>query len=198
MNTAACPHPRYALTLQGELRGDNLKSVHDALQLEADCGDRFVAPAVSAPAVRTFDVSDHPTAFRVDPAVSETGSDEPAVFRTVAAAVAAAAEVPAAKRPVAIVLKGGAHYLDHTLELVAGTHDNLTFVSAPGERAVMTGAMPLKLSWAPFKIDATGANIYVADVGGQVDAIDGLRVNGKRAIRARWVHHAVAPFWFRR
>lgn len=164
----------------------------DALQLDTDCGEAWAPPTGDEPRDRrrSFDVAlSHKTVFVVDPSRVDAARTERPVFRTVAAAAAAAAELPAAARPVAVVLRGGTHYLDETLELTAAGHSEVTFMSAPGEQATMSGAVPLKsLKWEPFDVDkVTGHNIYVAEVGPEAgDDITGLRVEGDRAIRARY------------
>ena len=189
----------YAEKLQGSLRGEKMKLVHDALQLQTDCGMPFVAPVagltpeLEARQRQQWIQTHHKTVLYV------TASDAPRVrgsFRegcskespcdNVADAAHLASLVPPSQRPVAIVLGGGIHVLAETLHL-GPEHSNCSFVSAPGEKATLTGAVPLDLDWKEFDVStATGHNIYVAAVGSNVDDILGLRVNGGRAIRARY------------
>ena len=56
----------------------------------------------------------------------------------------------------------------------------------PGESAVVSGGVPLKVAWTPYKVAANGSNIWVADVSGQVTDVPGLQINGARATRARY------------
>jgi hypothetical protein len=84
-----------------------------------------------------------------------------------------------------VVLRGTAnHFLQEQLVLTP-RHSNLTIVSYPGENAVVSGGVELKVSWAPFKTTG-GSNIYVADVSGQVKTVPGLQLDGARATRARY------------
>eukprot|EP01047_Picozoa_sp_COSAG01_P040710 COSAG01_NODE_3444_length_6087_cov_8.153140_6_plen_585_part_00 len=191
----------YAVKLQGKLRGAaGMKAVHDALQLGSDCGQPFTAPVGGSQRAdrhrrAQWIASSHQTVLHVRPnrlshrhIDTEHGDGSPAhPIGSVAEAVRRAALLPPSSRPVAIVLGGGVHVLESTLEL-GPQHSNLSFVSAPGERAVVTGAVPLELEWKPYDVDkATGHNIYVAEVGPELEGdITGLRVNGARAIRARY------------
>jgi hypothetical protein len=193
----------FAVKLQGSFRGAaGLKPVHDALQLEADCGMPFDPAAVPTVAAEggasaaedraRWIQSAHKTVLHVAPARSPASAAHgdgslASPIGSVAEAVRRAGLLRPSARPVALVLGGGVHVLDATLEL-GPEHSNLTFISAPGDtKAVVTGAVPLQLEWKPFDVDkASGHNIYVAQVGSQVDDIPGLRVGGGRAIRARY------------
>ena len=191
----------YASKLQGSFRGAaGMKAVHDALRLEVDCGHRFKAPvkdstndATSVAEHRARWIqSAHATVLHVkattDPLHAMHGDGSPGQpIGSIAEAARRASLLSSTARPIAIVLGGGVHVLESTLHLGL-EHSNMTFVSAPGEHAVVTGAVPLKqLDWKPFDVnDSTGHNIYVSHVGNQVDDIPGLRVNGGRAIRARY------------
>ena len=87
-----------------------------------------------------------------------------------------------------VVLRGGTHYLTRTLEL--GARDSfLSFVSHAGEAAAMSGAMPIDTAWKVHGKASTGATIYVADLSKQaseVKGVKGLRVDGRRAVRASY------------
>ena len=185
---------RFAQKLQGSQRGAALKAVHDALQLDTDCGHAFVAPIKgtsdedAAQARAQWIAEAHKTVLHVRANEGlTTGSgdgSQASPLGSVEEAARRASLLPPAQRPAAIVLGGGNHVLEATLEL-GPEHSNITFVSAPGEQAVVTGAVPLSLKWSPFD-HSQGKNIFVADVPPSVDDIPGLRVNGGRAIRARY------------
>ena len=80
-----------------------------------------------------------------------------------------------------IALRKGRHYLSNTIDfdhkdsfLIITNHDN--------EPADISGGIPLKnLTWSVYK-----NNIYHAKLPSNIASFDGLRVNGKRGIRARY------------
>lgn len=86
--------------------------------------------------------------------------------------------------PRAVVLRGGTHFIAQQILLTA-RHRNLRVVSFPGERAVVSGGKLLDVDWKPFNV-SKGANIWVADITGQVSQVPGLQINGVRATRARF------------
>jgi hypothetical protein len=83
-----------------------------------------------------------------------------------------------------VLLRQGVHYLKSQL-LLGPEHSGLTLASYPGEDATISGGKALDVAWTPY--DTTnGANIWVADVHGQVDDVPGLQLDGVRATRARY------------
>lgn len=68
--------------------------------------------------------------------------------------------------------------------MVGPQHSGLTLTSYPGENAAVSGGKVLKTTWTAF--NTTHANIYVADIKGQVKEVPGLQLDGKRATRARY------------
>eukprot|EP01048_Picozoa_sp_COSAG05_P022401 COSAG05_NODE_4467_length_1502_cov_1.556664_1_plen_354_part_10 len=91
--------------------------------------------------------------------------------------------------PRTVVLRGGTHFLPETIYL-GPQHSELTLMSHPGEKAVVSGGKPLTgLKWTkapnPARSDLADANIWVADVTGVSD-VPGLQIDGARATRARY------------
>lgn len=85
-----------------------------------------------------------------------------------------------------VVLRGGTHYLADTLHL-GPEHSNIHIQAFPGETPVVSGGVALKgLAWKPYNVSAGGANIYVANIKGQVKDMPGLQIDGVRATRARY------------
>lgn len=168
-----------------------MQELHDALALQ-DCGSVFDATAFADVTPRRSELPDNTEAsIFVDAAAGDDDfgvmgrEDRP--FKTLHAAVEHARKYHANKPEamVTVVLRGGRHYLSGTLELSAD--DSYTsFIGYPEEDAVITGAKKLQTDWKPFKTDGS-SNIYVADLSGQVTSMPGLRVNGKRGVRARLV-----------
>ena len=144
-----------------------------------------------------------PPSFPLPPAALyvdySAGSDaaagtQRAPLKTVAAALArvataggaggAGASAGAGATHEAIVLRGGVHYLSATLEMTA-QHSSLTLMNFPGERAFLSGAVPLPSpAWKRWKGPIWSADL--GDAAANLDDIVGLRVGGRRGIRARY------------
>jgi len=102
-----------------------------------------------------------------------------APFQTIHLAVSVSRSV---QKPCSIILREGTHLLESTIQL--GPQDSgLTFRNYPGERAIISGGIPLKTNW---KSSTACKGCYEADLHGQVDSVLGLRRNGIREIRARY------------
>jgi hypothetical protein len=94
--------------------------------------------------------------------------------------------------PRSILLRQGTHFLVRTIEL--GPMDaGLLITNAPGEQAVVSGGVKLQTAWKPSaRCEAvtggrTKGRCLETNLKGQnVSTIPGLRVGGKRAIRARY------------
>jgi hypothetical protein len=120
--------------------------------------------------------------------VSPTGNNknsgtEKAPFRTIEMAQKKARE---AKGNVSIYLRGGEYRLDKTLIFTSqdGNKDkHLTLRSYPGEKAVISGGVQLKLQWQPYK-----NGIMQAKVSHKI-SIDMLTVNGKIRSMARYPNY---------
>jgi hypothetical protein len=84
----------------------------------------------------------------------------------------------------AVVLRGGTHYLEDTLHL-SPQHSGLTITAYPGEQPVVSGGKKLDVVWKPYNTTG-GANIWVADVKGQIEEMTSLQIAGVRATRARY------------
>ena len=80
-------------------------------------------------------------------------------------AVAAVAS-DASTKPT-VLLRHGTHYLPDTIFL-GPQHSGLTLASYPGEQATVSGGKVLNAKWTSYNTSG-GANIWVADVKGQVD-----------------------------
>ncbi len=83
-----------------------------------------------------------------------------------------------------VLLRDGVHYLDATLVLTPA-HSGLTIAPYPGEEATVSGGKALDVTWEPYNT-SDGANVWVADVQGQVADVPGLQLDGVRATRARY------------
>lgn len=103
-------------------------------------------------------------------------------FKTIMAAIAAArVSRRGGTRPVHVVLKGGQHFLSHTVSL--GPEDSyLTIRNADGEHAVVSGGVNITTNWKPSD---RCVGCFEADLSGQVEEMLGLRRNNVREIRAR-------------
>lgn len=86
-----------------------------------------------------------------------------------------------------IVLRKGRHFIPFPISL--GSDDsNLLMTNHDGERVVLSGGIPLQCTWHKYKDGTDGMHYYqctVPEDSGITD-IEGLRVNGRRAIRARY------------
>lgn len=83
-----------------------------------------------------------------------------------------------------VVLRAGTFYLTETIMLDA-RDSGLTIQNYPYEEAIISGGKLIKPSWQAFNMNYM--NVYVADLSSEgLDSMMGLRVNGKRAIRARY------------
>ena len=103
-------------------------------------------------------------------------------FQTISHAVDVASG--ASGSPKTIVMRAGTYYLASTIQLGSKNSD-LTFQNYNGEEVWVSGARPLTPSWKAF--NTSGANVYVADLMDmKLENVPGLRLNGKRSIRARY------------
>ena len=90
-----------------------------------------------------------------------------------------------------ILMREGTYYLQETLYFTA-YDSNLIIKSYNGENVAVSGATPLKdLKWTVYKKMSNNLNIYQTPIdltknNISMDGITGLRVNGSRAIRARY------------
>ncbi|ETO36597.1 hypothetical protein RFI_00465 [Reticulomyxa filosa] len=82
------------------------------------------------------------------------------------------------------ILRGGRHYLKETVTLDY-EDSNMVITNYDGESADVSGAVPIECTWKLYKQNPSNVNIYECSVTG-ISTINGLRVNGKRAIRARY------------
>jgi hypothetical protein len=90
------------------------------------------------------------------------------------------------KGEVTVYLRGGKYLIDETLvftQLDGNKDKHLTLRSYPGEKAVISGGVSLKLQWQPYK-----NGIMQAKVSPKI-AIDMLTVNGKIRPMARYPNY---------
>ena len=125
------------------------------------------------------------TAFYVDAikgSDSNSGS-ESSPFKTILKAVSASRSIGPAS--CTIVLREGTFYLSETVQL--GAEDSgLSIQNYPGEEVWVSGGKVLTPNWEVYNTTKP-ANIYKADMSGAgLSSVTGLRVNTKRAIRARF------------
>ena len=105
-------------------------------------------------------------------------------FRTIDKAVMAARD---AGYYSTIILREGTFYLTATIELTA-EDKGLTIQNYQNEVVWISGGKPLAPKWEKYDVDSSKkTNIYKADLSAEnIDSITGLRVDTKRAIRARY------------
>ena len=86
-----------------------------------------------------------------------------------------------------IVLREGTHYLPHPIHF-GSTDSNLMMTNHDNERVVLSGGVPLHCEWQKYKNGTNGLDFYQCKVpvDSGIKDIKGLRVNGRRAIRARY------------
>eukprot|EP01083_Nonionella_stella_P076021 206964_1 len=83
-----------------------------------------------------------------------------------------------------IILRGGKHYLNSVMHLNSDD-SHLIITNYNNEIPEISGAKPLDCQWTLYKKGDDGKNIYKCKMTNITD-FDGLRVNGTRAIRARY------------
>lgn len=87
--------------------------------------------------------------------------------------------------PVTVALRGGTHYLKEVVKMFPGD-SRIRIRSFPGEVAEVSGGIPLRTKWKRSK-RCKYRVCWEADLTGQnVRSIPGLRLDGKRQIRARF------------
>ena len=86
-----------------------------------------------------------------------------------------------------IILREGRHYLQDTIYLDSNDN-NLIITNFNGENAEISGAKPLTgCDWKQYKQGENGLNYYQCQItNDSITYFTGLRVNGKRAVRARY------------
>jgi hypothetical protein len=89
-----------------------------------------------------------------------------------------------ATTPVTVFFRSGTYYLNATVEFTpkdSGSREaGVTYAAYPGEKAVLSGAIPLTLAWNPHR-----GSIQVASVPEGLD-FDQLFIAGARQMRARF------------
>ena len=175
----------YAVKLQPFRGKDSFQQIADALngRPEASCRNLTVP---SAGLSEHFKPEFEPDAAGSTYFVSVNGSDtNPGTidkpFASVQAAVVASRSATA---PATIVLRQGSYFQEEPLKLGA-LDSGLTVQSYNGEEAWLTGAKPLKPRWQAYGSNSSEP-LFVADLSSQTGKVYGLRVNGKRGVRARY------------
>lgn len=89
---------------------------------------------------------------------------------------------------VQVILRAGTYYLDSTLVLTPEDNSDMNkflfIMGYPGEKAVLSGAMPVKTHWEPWQ-----RGIYRAAIPPSVQAMDRLFINGEQQILARYPNY---------
>ena len=185
----------YANKIQPFLSKAHFQEIADALNGAASQeGHNCSVSIPKAPKMdRTYNIALPPpnteaeaTTFYVD---ANRGSDSnqgttDSPFKTIAKAVAAAR---VAGQYSTIMLREGTFYLTETIEL--GPQDKgLTIQNYQMEEVWVSGGKVITPKWETYDVDSSKkTNIYKADLSSQgIETIPGLRVNTKRAIRARY------------
>ena len=81
-----------------------------------------------------------------------------------------------------IILREGRHYLRTTIQITP-KDNNLLITNYNSELVELSAAIPLNCEWSQSPLNT---NIYECKITENIDDILGLRVNGTRAIRARY------------
>eukprot|EP00928_Gymnodinium_smaydae_P031890 TRINITY_DN23259_c0_g1_i1.p1 TRINITY_DN23259_c0_g1~~TRINITY_DN23259_c0_g1_i1.p1 ORF type:complete len:828 (+),score=100.29 TRINITY_DN23259_c0_g1_i1:55-2538(+) len=173
----------FARDLQPSITLGQLRDIADALNgaPDAQCHNLTVRDVTVEKPRRSeaaFSTGTGRTVF-----VSPSGDDfaagtVEAPFRTIQRAVMAA-------KGGTVELRAGFHRVARPLQLTP-EDSGLTIRSYRGERAVISGAALLAPAWRLFEKKASGHDVYVADIPSEVGDIYGLRVDGRRSIRARY------------
>lgn len=182
----------YASKIQPWLYETKLQEIADALNgaKEAQhCNVSIKAPFRSYSGAPSFPLPKATvTTYYVD---ANKGSDSnpgsmSSPFKTISKAVMAVRSAGSSDGTV-IMLRAGTFYLTDTIMLDEQL-SGLTIQNYPGEEAIVSGGKVIKPSWKVFDISTpTSMNIYKADLSLQgIDTMMGFRVNGMRAIRARY------------
>lgn len=172
--------------------GYDLRTLHDALQLETRCGDRWAAVSSPPPQARRSkdEAAPCPPGRRCLYICPTSGDDargtgtQAAPLRTLQRAVLAARGAGAERRGRAttLMLHGGVHWLQHPLQLTP-EDSGLHIVGIAGENVTVSGGIPLpgeSLKWRAHDV-SSGKNIWAADLSHLgVQAMPGLRLNGRR------------------
>ncbi len=183
----------YATKVAGAQVGPD---VHDALEIERLCRDGATRPAEVAKAHMLPGQHgawlDAEVVLHVSATASGGGDGTEAKPLTLLEARDAVRSTERASRPATTVLLGGGnHFLGGaTLELTeldggrAGAP--VVWAAAPGEEAVISGAMLLDLSWSKWTGEGAAVGIFVADLPADAPDFKSLYVDGNRYWPARW------------
>ena len=179
----------FAQKIQPSLSKDKLQEMADALNgaQEAQNCNVSVTEMDTIKTVPNFPLpGSEASTFYVD---ANKGSDSnsgsmSSPFKTISKAVMAARE---AGQYSTVILREGTHYLMETIQLNS-KDKGLTIQNYQNEVAWISGGKLLTPKWEKYNVDSSKkTNIYKADLSSDnIDTIPGLRVNMKRAIRARY------------
>ena len=181
----------YARKIQPNLSSKQMQEIADALNGAREAQNCSVS--VQSESARNvektapaFPVPQGSATFYVDcnsGSDSNSGSmDSP--FKTISKALTA---TRAAGQSSTITMRKGTYYLTETIQL--DTRDKgLTIQNYLKEEVWISGGKVITPKWEKFNVDQSKqTNIYKADLSSEgIDTIPGLRVNTKRAIRARF------------
>ena len=187
-----CAMRRLALSFAQSLQPQHSphRGVFDALQLGVLCGDQpppahYTSPSFFSPPPTSTQTSRGSVVYVAATGGDDTGQgseDQP--FASIHAAQAHARSLPA---PRTIVLRGGVHFLNKTLQLTP-IDRGLIIRSAAGEHAWLSGGKPLptKLPWKQIS-DKGIWRVKLPEDFGPVTGLHALAVDGttKPQVRAR-------------
>lgn len=146
---------------------------------EAKCHNVTVPTDVPDEFRPTFPVPDAGSTFYVAIDGKDTNPGTKASpFASFAKALDATRQASA--KPGTIVFRAGTYHLSATITLGPGD-SGLTVMNSDGEEAWLSGGKVINPSWQKYG----DKGVYVSKIQGISD-IKGLRINGKRAIRARY------------
>eukprot|EP00475_Leptophrys_vorax_P015852 TRINITY_DN2221_c0_g2_i1.p1 TRINITY_DN2221_c0_g2~~TRINITY_DN2221_c0_g2_i1.p1 ORF type:complete len:787 (-),score=214.49 TRINITY_DN2221_c0_g2_i1:1749-4109(-) len=171
----------YASTMPAAV--GRLQMIHDALQVDMFCNEtqRGVYPARPT---RCFNIPSDNVWF-VD---AVTGSDQTGTgaenlpFNSIQRALDVSRNRVVSSKT--IVLREGTYFLGETLKLDS-RDSGLTIQPAGCEEVWISGGKVIEADWKPYAVKGD-LNIWVTDVPKDITSITGLRVNGERAVRARF------------
>jgi hypothetical protein len=153
----------YAAHIQPWLSAPQLSAIHDSLFYGTGCNSSAADAllAAHAPSARPLAArAAAAPAVYVDPtAGSDSNPGTQALpLKTLAGALAAArtARAGSGAAPFSIVLRAGTHHLAATLHLTP-SDSGLAFQAFPGEAPVVSGALPVELTWALASNSTPGA-----------------------------------------
>eukprot|EP00040_Diaphanoeca_grandis_P037072 m.239728 g.239728 ORF g.239728 m.239728 type:complete len:857 (-) comp33750_c0_seq3:147-2717(-) len=192
----------------------NFDDLHDAMQLQNGCNISSTQDRRAADISRMSTAKWLPPSFAIpqqhvvyaDP--TDKGNDsndgsEGSPFHTILRALTATRALPT-QLTKTIILRAGVFFVQKTI--ILGLHDsNLVIQNFAGEMVSVSGGIELTPSWQKHP-SPRSSSTFVTPLPSNVEDVLGLRVNGFRAIRARFpnianaeTHSSIIPLdgWIR-